>query len=155
MDQRPSTKISIWWPNPSKETQARNILEYFLLKSGLMDKRASVLSSCGLRTVNFVFTIRVKGTVWPHESGTIGKAMKRTSTALGFWFLSFTLEYSKKFWAASCKNEIQPPACLDHGLHRILSSYWLALFYLMKKSAKVLLYFGLDCRMLEFFTHER
>ncbi len=49
---------------------------------------------------------------------------------------------------------IQPPACLDHGLHRILSSYWLAHFYLMKKSAKVLLYFGLDCGMLEFFTHQ-
>jgi hypothetical protein len=31
----------------------------------------------------------------------------------------------------------------DHGLHRILSSYWLAHFHL--KSAKVLLYFGLDC----------
>ncbi len=39
---------------------------------------------------------------------------------------------------------IQSPACWDHGLHRILSSYWLAYFYLMKKSAKVLLYFGLD-----------
>ncbi len=38
----------------------------------------------------------------------------------------------------------QPPACSVHGLHRILSSYWLAHFYLMKKPAKVLLYFGLD-----------
>jgi hypothetical protein len=27
-------------------------------------------------------------------------------------------------------------------------------FYLMKKSAKVLLYFGLDCGMMEFFTYE-
>ncbi len=34
---------------------------------------------------------------------------------------------------------ILPPACLDHCLHRILSSYWLAHFYLMKKSAKVML----------------
>jgi hypothetical protein len=42
----------------------------------------------------------------------------------------------------------------DHGLPRILSSYWQVHFYLMKKSAKVLVYFGLDCRMLEFFTHE-
>ncbi len=33
---------------------------------------------------------------------------------------------------------IQPPACSDHGLHRILSSYWLA--HLTKKSAKVKLY---------------
>ncbi len=31
---------------------------------------------------------------------------------------------------------IQPPACLDHGLHRILSSYWLAHFYLMKNPPK-------------------
>ncbi len=31
---------------------------------------------------------------------------------------------------------IQPTACSDHDLHGILSSYWLAHFYLMKKSAK-------------------
>jgi hypothetical protein len=43
---------------------------------------------------------------------------------------------------------IQPPASSDHGLHRILSAYWLAHFYLMKKSAHVLLYFGLDCGIL-------
>ncbi len=47
---------------------------------------------------------------------------------------------------------IQPPACSVHGLHRILSSYWLAHFYFMKKPAKVLLYFGLDCGMMKFFT---
>ncbi len=47
---------------------------------------------------------------------------------------------------------IQPPAFSVHGLHRILSSYWLAHFYLMKKPAKVLLYFGLDCGMMKFFT---
>ncbi len=40
---------------------------------------------------------------------------------------------------------IQPLACLDHGLYRILSFYWLAHFYLMKKYSKVLHYFGLDC----------
>jgi hypothetical protein len=44
---------------------------------------------------------------------------------------------------------LQPPACSDHGLHRILSTNWQAHFYLMKKSAKVLLYFGLDCGMLD------
>jgi hypothetical protein len=49
---------------------------------------------------------------------------------------------------------IQPPACSDHGLHRILSSYWLAQFHLMKKSAKVKLNFGLNCGMMEFFTYE-
>ncbi len=47
---------------------------------------------------------------------------------------------------------IQPPACSVHGLHRILSSYWLAHFHLMKKSAIVQLYFGLGCGIMEFFT---
>ncbi len=43
----------------------------------------------------------------------------------------------------------------DHGLpiESFLSSYWQVHFYIMKKSAKVLLYFGLDFGMLEFFTH--
>ncbi len=50
------------------------------------------------------------------------------------------------------QNLTQPPACSDHGLHRILSSYWLAHCYLMEKSTKVALYFGLGCRMMEFFT---
>jgi hypothetical protein len=49
---------------------------------------------------------------------------------------------------------IQTPTCSDHGLHRILSSYWLAHFSLMQKSTKGLLYFGLNCGMLEFFTHK-
>jgi hypothetical protein len=47
----------------------------------------------------------------------------------------------------------QPPACSDHGFYKILFSYWLAHFYLMKKSAKVLHYFNLDCGMLEFFKY--
>ncbi len=34
------------------------------------------------------------------------------------------------------QNWTQPPACSDHGLHRILSSYWLAHCYLIKKSPK-------------------
>jgi hypothetical protein len=44
-------------------------------------------------------------------------------------------------------------ACSDHGSHRILPSYWLAQCFLMKKSTKVQLYFGLDCGMMEFFTY--
>ncbi len=32
--------------------------------------------------------------------------------------------------------------------------HWVGHIYLMKKSAKVLLDFGLDCGMLELFTHE-
>jgi hypothetical protein len=46
---------------------------------------------------------------------------------------------------------MNPTSCL-FGLHRILSSYWLAHFHLMKKSAKVQLYFGLGCGMMEFST---
>jgi hypothetical protein len=65
-----------------------------------------------------------------------------------FLFHSWIFEKTSKFM----QKWIQPPACSDHGLHRILSSYWLAHFYLMKKSAKVLLYFVLDCGMLEFLT---
>ncbi len=45
---------------------------------------------------------------------------------------------------------IQPPACSVHGLHRILSSYWLAHCYLMKKSTKVYLFLGLDFRIFWF-----
>jgi hypothetical protein len=50
------------------------------------------------------------------------------------------------------QKRIQPPACSVHGLHRILSSYWLAHCYLIKKFTKVQLFFGLDCRMMKFFT---
>ncbi len=39
------------------------------------------------------------------------------------------------------------------GLFIILSSYWLSHFYLWKKSATVLLYFGLDCGLLVFFKY--
>ncbi len=39
-------------------------------------------------------------------------------------------------------------SCL-YGLYRILYSDWLAHFCLMKKSVKVLHYFGLDCGLLE------
>ncbi len=52
------------------------------------------------------------------------------------------------------QKRLQPPACSDHCLHQILSSYWLAHFHLMKNSAKVQLYIGLDCGMMEFFTYE-
>jgi hypothetical protein len=34
----------------------------------------------------------------------------------------------------------------------MLSSYWLAHFYLMKKSSKLQLYFGSGCGMMKFFT---
>jgi hypothetical protein len=37
-------------------------------------------------------------------------------------------------------------------MFRILSSYWLSPFYLLKKSANVLLNFGLDCGLLVFYS---
>jgi hypothetical protein len=49
-------------------------------------------------------------------------------------------------------TKMNPTSCL-FGLQFVrivLSSYWLAHFYLMKKSTKVLHYSGLDCGMLEF-----
>jgi hypothetical protein len=52
------------------------------------------------------------------------------------------------------QKRIQPPACSDHGLYKILFSYWLAHICLLKKSAKVMLYFALDCGMLKYSTHE-
>jgi hypothetical protein len=52
------------------------------------------------------------------------------------------------------QNSTQSPACSVHGLHRMLSSYWLVHFRLMKKSAKVQLYFGSGCGMMKFFTCE-
>jgi len=52
------------------------------------------------------------------------------------------------------QNSTQSPACSVHGLHRMLSSYWLAHFHLMKKSAKVQLYFGSGYGMMKSFTCE-
>jgi hypothetical protein len=51
--------------------------------------------------------------------------------------------------------KMNPTSCLlGSRFQRILDFYWLAHFYLIKKFAKVLLYLGLDCGMLEFFTHK-
>ncbi len=57
-----------------------------------------------------------------------------------------------KVLSRSMQKWIQTPACSAHGLHRILSFYWLAHCYLMKKSTKVQLFFGSDCGMVKFFT---
>ncbi len=68
-----------------------------------------------------------------------------------FDFLISVLNIWNKFKVLSCfmQNWTQPPACSDHGLHRILSSYWLAHCYLIKKSTKVALYYGVDCGMMD------
>jgi hypothetical protein len=66
-----------------------------------------------------------------------------------FNFWSWTFEKTSKFWAASCKNDSNLLPCSDHSLHRILSCYWLAHFHLMKKTAKVYLYFDLGFGMMD------
>ncbi len=67
---------------------------------------------------------------------------------LNILFLILNIWKDFKVLSRFMQKWLQPPACSDHGLHRILSCYWLA--HLMKKSAKVHLYFGLDCGMMEF-----
>ncbi len=64
---------------------------------------------------------------------------------LNIWFYWYEFKVLSRFM----QNWIQPPACSVHGLHRILSSYWLAHFLLMKKFAKVQLHFGLGCGMMD------
>ncbi len=69
-----------------------------------------------------------------------------------FLFLILNILQDFKVLSRSMQKWIQPLACSVHGLHRILSSYWLAHCYLMKKSTKVRLFFGSDCGMMKFFT---
>ncbi len=54
-----------------------------------------------------------------HKSCTIGKALKRTSTSIGFRFLFLIFNIWKEFRVLSrfMQKWIQTPACLDHGLH--------------------------------------
>ncbi len=64
--------------------------------------------------------------------------MKRTSTTIDFWFFNFPLEYFKIFQRSEQLHaEMNPTsACSNHGLHIILSSYWLEHFYFMKNPPK-------------------
>ncbi len=52
------------------------------------------------KIISFFYILFYLGTVGPdwicNESGTIGKPFKRTSTAIGFWFFNFDLEFLKK-----------------------------------------------------------
>ncbi len=112
---------------------------------------------CLLIKVNFLI---FKGTIRPDwifmRVVPLDRPWKGDQPIQVFDFLISLLNIWKDFKVLSLfmQKWIQPPACLDHGLHIILSFYWLAHFYLMKKSAKVLLYFDLDCEMLKFFTYE-
>ncbi len=85
---------------------------------------------------------------------TLESSLKGHQPLYVFDFLISVLNIWNNFKVLSrfMQNWTQPPACSDHGLHRILSSYWLAHFYLMKKSAKEVLYFGSDCGMMKFVT---
>ncbi len=80
-----------------------------------------------------------------HESGTLDRPWKGHQLLQVFDFLISLLNIWTDFKVLSrfMQKGIQPPACSDHGLLRLLSSYWLVHFYLMKKSTKVLLCFGL------------
>ena len=65
-----------------------------------------------------------------------------------FYFWSWIFDKSSKFWAASCKKEsnlllVRFTVCIKSCLAGAL-----------KKSAKVQLYFGLDCGRMRFFTDE-
>ncbi len=55
-----------------------------------------------------------------------------------FKFLFLILNVWKNFKVLSrlMQKWLQPPACSDLGLHRILSCYWLAHFHLMKNPPK-------------------
>jgi hypothetical protein len=63
-----------------------------------------------------------------------------------FLFLTLNIWLEFKVLSRFMQKWIQPPACSDHGLHRILSSYWLAHFHLMKKirQSAALFWFGLQ-----------
>jgi hypothetical protein len=48
-----------------------------------------------------------------YESGTVGLALKRTSTSIGFWFFNFTFEYLKRLQSSEpLQAEINPTSCL-------------------------------------------
>ncbi len=79
---------------------------------------------------------------------------ERTSTGYRFFIFYFDLEFLKRVQSSeplNIKMLQSHHSSSSNGLYRILSSYWLARFNLMQKSAKVLHYFCLHCRMLEFF----
>jgi hypothetical protein len=101
-----------------------------------------------------------KGTVWPDwicmRVVPLESPLKGHQPLYGFDFLISVLNICNNFKVLSCfmQNWNQPPACFDHRLHRILSSYWLAHCYLMKKSTEVAFYFGLDWGMMKFFTYQ-
>jgi hypothetical protein len=88
----------------------------------------------------------IKGTVRPdlHESGTIGKALRRRSTAMGFliFILILNIWYEFKVLSRFMQKRIQPPACLDPGLHGLKQRFFPP-NYAPKMRERPQLFFGL------------
>ncbi len=75
-----------------------------------------------------------------HESGTIEYALKRTSTAIGFFFFSFDLEYLIRVQSSEPLNaKMNPASCLlDHVLHVVKSKS-----FPLNRAERHQLFFGL------------
>jgi hypothetical protein len=80
--------------------------------------------------------------------------LKRTSIAIDFLFFYFTL--LKRLQSSEPLHaKINPTSCFFGSQFALNPIFLLAGALLFdEKSAEVLLYFGLDCGMLEFFTRE-
>ncbi len=113
------------------------------------------------KDVLLYFFIFFKGTVRPDwicmRVVPLESPLKGHQPLYVFDFLISVLNIWNNFKVLSrfMQNWIQSPACSVHGLHRMLSSYWLAHFHLMKKSAKVQLYFSSVCGMMKFLPASR
>ena len=100
----------------------------------------------------------IKGTVRPDwicmRVISLGSTLKghQPLYVFNFLFLILNILQDFKVLSRSMQKWIQPPAVSVQGLHRILSSYWLAHCYLMKKSTKVQLFLGSDFGTMKFFT---
>ncbi len=110
------------------------------------------------KAIMHVRTLGFKGTVLQdklHESGTKGLD-KDINRYIGFWFLNFDLEYLKSVLSSEPLRTEMPPTSCYFGTQFLQNPFFLLAaehFYLMKKSVKVLHFFGLDCGMLEFFKY--
>jgi hypothetical protein len=67
-----------------------------------------------------------------HKSGTIEKALKRTSTAISFKFFNYTLEYLKRLQSSEPLHaKINPTSCLsflfDEKIRQSASLFWFGL----------------------------
>ncbi len=104
---------------------------------------------------------QIKGYVWPDwfciRVVPLDMPWKEHQPLYVFFIFYFPFEYLKRLQSSEpLHTKLNPTSSLlGWRLDRILSSYWLGHVYLMKKSAKVLYYSGLDCGMLEFCTHIR